>query len=204
MHRTCLSMAARILPLGVTGLLLVACSQTDPTATPPTADQSHPGGPTMRFPLTSTALAADQPIPTQYTGDGRDISPPLAWGALPPGTRELALICDDPDAPRAKPWVHWVIYKLPPDLTGLPEALPAQAVLAAPVAALQGKNDWGAIGYRGPAPPRGHGTHHYHFKLYALDATLDTPPGLSASDLMSAMRGHILGHGELVATYERR
>lgn len=204
MRRACSMMAARTFPLCILGVLLAGCSQTDPDAPPSTAAQSQPGGPAMSIQLTSTALAAGQPIPTQYTGDGRDISPPLAWSGLPDETRELALICDDPDAPRAKPWVHWVIYKLPPDLSGLPEGVPTQAVLATPVAALQGKNDWGTIGYRGPAPPRGHGVHHYHFKLYALDAPLDTPPGLSADELTAAMAGHILASGKLVATYERR
>lgn len=157
----------------------------------------------MSITVRSTAFDDGQPIPGRHTEDGEDISPGLSWSGLPAGTKELALIVDDPDAPRAEPWVHWVLYKIPADIADLAEGVPYADTLAAPAGALQGKNTWGTIGYRGPAPPRGHGTHHYHFQLYALDAPLKVDPGLDKDGLLAAMKGHILDQGELIGTYER-
>lgn len=151
----------------------------------------------------SPAFRDGQAVPKRHTEDGEDLSPPISWSQLPAGTRELALVVDDPDAPRAEPWVHWVIYRVPADTDGLKEGVPQQERLADPRGAIQGKNSWGTIGYRGPAPPKGHGTHHYHFKLYALDAALELNPGLDKSALLQAMSGHVLGHGEFVGTYQR-
>lgn len=110
---------------------------------------------------------------------------------------------DDPDAPTPEPWVHWVIYKIPVDTSGLAASVAKTATLAAPAGALQGKNSFGNIGYGGPAPPRGHGVHHYHFKLYALDTAMNLSSSLSKTQLLSAMKGHILAEGELVGTYQR-
>jgi hypothetical protein len=143
--------------------------------------------------------------PPQTPGQGDDVSPALNWSALPDGTKELALICDDPDAPSPQPWVHWVIYKIPPAAGGLREALPRSAQLTQPTGALQGKNSWPSdnIGYRGPLPPPGHGLHHYHFKLFALDAALDLKPGMDKATLLKAMQGHILAQAELIGTYQR-
>ena len=160
----------------------------------------------MAVHLTSTAFTHGAPIPKKHTGDGQDLSPPLAWSSLPAESRQLALICDDPDAPVAEPWVHWVIYKIPADAGGLPEGVPHDAQLAKPKGALQGQNSWPSgqtVGYRGPAPPKGHGTHHYHFKLYALDKELGLSAGATKQNLLSAMKGHILAEGELIGTYER-
>ncbi len=161
----------------------------------------------MTIRLTSEAFQPGQPIPKVCTGEGQDRSPQLAWDPAPPEVREWALICDDPDAPTPTPWVHWVIYGLAADRRALPAGLPADATLTSPVAALQGKNSWPSgqtIGYRGPLPPPGHGVHHYHFKLYALDASLQLAPGLSKEELLAALKGHVLATGELVGTYERR
>ena len=159
----------------------------------------------MTIRVTSTAFADGQPIPKKFTGEGQDVSPALAWSNLPEGAKELLLICDDPDAPTDEPWVHWVIYKLPADLTGLPEGIPRDARLKSPQGALQGKNSWpkGNIGYRGPMPPPGHGTHHYYFKLYALEALLSVEPGLDKKTLLREIEGHILAEGQLIGTYER-
>lgn len=160
----------------------------------------------MTITIESTAFAAKGRIPKKFTGDGADVSPPLTWSAVPDGTQELALICDDPDAPTPQPWVHWIIYKLAPDLTGLPEGIPTGTRIEQPVAALQGRNSWtsgATTGYRGPAPPAGHGTHHYHFRLYALDTPLDLQPGVDKTALLAAMHGHILAEGELIGTYSR-
>ncbi|MCO6454957.1 MAG: YbhB/YbcL family Raf kinase inhibitor-like protein [Pirellulaceae bacterium] len=161
---------------------------------------------TMAIMITSPAFAAGQPIPARHTGDGQDVSPPLEWTGLPDQTRQLALICDDPDAPTPQPWVHWVLYGLSPQVRSLAEGIDPAPELKQPPGARQGKNSWSSgrtIGYRGPAPPPGHGTHHYHFKLYALDAELDLPAGLDKATLLKRIEGHILAQGELVGTYER-
>ncbi|MHC4563275.1 MAG: YbhB/YbcL family Raf kinase inhibitor-like protein [Planctomycetota bacterium] len=153
--------------------------------------------------VTSTAFADGKAIPRKYTGDGQDISPPIAWTKAPDGTKELALICDDPDAPRTLPWVHWVIYAIPASAHGLPEGIPAEQTPNDPAGSMQGVNSWAATGYRGPSPPKGHGVHHYHFKLYALDTALGLQPGMTKKALLTAMNGRILAEGELVGTYER-
>jgi Raf kinase inhibitor-like YbhB/YbcL family protein len=160
----------------------------------------------MGMTIQSTAFGHGDPIPKKYTGDGADVSPPLAWSQVPAGAQELALICDDPDAPTPEPWVHWVIYQLPPDVTGLPEGVPTATRIDKPLVALQGRNSWssgGTTGYRGPAPPPRHGTHHYHFRLYALDAPLGLNAGIDKAALLTAMQGHILSEAELMGTYSR-
>jgi Raf kinase inhibitor-like YbhB/YbcL family protein len=144
----------------------------------------------------SSAFGSGATIPKKHTGEGQDVSPPLTWSGLPQGTKEIAIICDDPDAPTQKPFVHWVLYKIPADRTGLPEG--------ATEGVLEGKNDFGGWGYGGCMPPRGHGVHHYHFKVYALDAELDAPEGLGKEELLSAMEGHVLDEGELIGIYERQ
>ena len=163
----------------------------------------NPETPTMT--ITSTAFENGQPIPAKYTGEGEDVSPPLAWTGVPDGAQQLALICDDPDAPTDEPWVHWVIYGLAATTTDLPEGVPAAETVDDPPA-VQGVNGWPGrvIGYGGPMPPPGHGVHHYHFKLYALDAALGLAPGQSEAELLAAMDGHILATGELIGTYQRR
>ena len=158
----------------------------------------------MAITITSEAFKAKAVIPKTHTGEAEDTSPPLAWSGVPDGTKELALVCDDPDAPRAEPWVHWVIYGIPAEAKGLPEGLPAQEALQDPQGARQGTNDFGKVGYGGPMPPRGHGTHHYHFKLYALDAALNLPPRQPKKKLLEAIKGHVLAQGELIGTYERK
>ena len=159
----------------------------------------------MTIQITSSAFTQGQPIPKKYTGEGDDVSPPLTWSNLPEKTKELALICDDPDAPEW-PWVHWVIYKIPADTKGLPEGVPRKSQPKEPAGAVQGKNSWPEgedIGYRGPMPPPGHGVHHYHFKLYALDAPLAAEPGLEKKALLEKIEGHVLAEGELMGTYQR-
>ena len=157
----------------------------------------------MSLTIRSQAFTEGHAIPRRYTGDGEDLSPALTWTALPAGTKELAMIVDDPDAPVAEPWVHWVIYKIAATLEGLPEGIPQTGSPNEPKGVRQGKNTWGTLGYRGPLPPTGHGTHHYHFKLYALKTALDLAPGLDKHELLNAISGHVLGQGELVGTYQR-
>ena len=159
----------------------------------------------MTITVTSTAFDAGQPIPKEYTGDGEDRSPPLSWTGVPQGSKQLALICDDPDAPSAEPWVHWVIYNLPARLNSLPEGIVPIERLEDPAGTLQGANSWTSgqtIGYRGPAPPPGK-PHRYYFTLYALDAELDLAPGLNKKNLLAALKGHILAEGQLMGTYQR-
>ena len=150
----------------------------------------------MAIEVSSPAFSAGDVIPKKYTGEGEDVSPPLEWTGLPAETKEIALICDDPDAPTAEPFVHWVIYKIPGDRTSLSEGN-AQG-------ALEGENDFGGTGYNGCMPPEGHGVHHYHFKVYALDSELEAEAGLSKAQLLEEMEGHVLDEGELIGTYERK
>ena len=152
----------------------------------------------MAMRLTSSFKPQDF-IPVKHTGDGDDLSPPLSWSDAPPSTRSFALICDDPDAPVGT-WVHWVIWNIPSDAGSLPEGVPRSKSLKS--GAVQGKNDFGKLGYGGPAPPRGK-PHRYFFKLYALDAALNLLPGASKKDLEKAMSGHVLASAELVARYKR-
>jgi hypothetical protein len=152
----------------------------------------------MEIKITSPAFKQNELIPEKYTYDGPDISPPLAWGTLPAGTKSLALICDDPDAPR-RTWVHWVIFNLPAEISELPEFVPPVGELKNK--ARQGRNDFGQIGYGGPCPPRG--THRYFFKIYALDQVLSLDPGVTKAQLAKAMEDHILAQGQLVGKYQR-
>lgn len=151
----------------------------------------------------SSGFESNGLIPPKFAADGEDVSPPLRWSAPPKDARQLALICDDPDAPTPEPWVHWVLYQIPAATTDLPENVPATPRLNLPTGAVQGLNSWNTTGYRGPAPPRGHGVHHYRFRLYALDLDIDLGPGRTKDELLTAMEGHILDEGELVGTYER-
>lgn len=159
-----------------------------------------------KFEVTSTAFQQGQPIPKQYTGDGEDVSPPLRWSGAPADVKEFALICDDPDAPQDDPWVHWVIYRIPGDATGLPEDLAKVERPKEPVGAVQGRNSWDEgenMGYRGPAPPPGK-PHRYFFRVYALDASISDQPGMTKRQLRTAMSGHVVAEGELMGTYERK
>jgi Raf kinase inhibitor-like YbhB/YbcL family protein len=153
----------------------------------------------MKLEITSTAFAEGAAIPKQYTGDGTDASPPLQWSAPPEKTKSLALICDDPDAPRGT-WVHWVLFNLPADARALPEGVPTDGLLDS--GARQGKNDFGNIGYGGPAPPKGK-PHRYYFKLYAVDAMLDLSAGATKAQLVAALKGHVVAEGELMGKYGR-
>ncbi len=158
----------------------------------------------MSITLTSSAFADGDAIPTRYSQDGENLSPPLAWGDVPPATAELALIVDDPDASPARPYVHWVLYGIPAGRHGLPEGVPKGAAPAAVPGAQQGPNDRGGTGWDGPGPPRGHGVHHYRFTLLALREGSALPRGLDKVELLKAIEGRMLDRGELVGTFERR
>ena len=155
------------------------------------------------FSLTSSAFAAGQSIPSVHTCEGDDVSPPLAWTAPPPGTRSLALIVDDPDAPDpAAPrmvFAHWVLYGLPPVSGALAQGVPASAL---PAGTRQGTNDFRRTGYGGPCPPIGR--HRYFFKLFALDVVLPDLGAATKAELERAMQGHVLATAELIGTYQKR
>jgi Raf kinase inhibitor-like YbhB/YbcL family protein len=149
--------------------------------------------------LKSPAFAHGAPIPPEHTCDGKDVSPPLSFAGTAPGTRSLALIADDPDAPLGT-WVHWVAWNIPAGARSLPGNLPKKDTLQD--GTRQGINDFQRAGYGGPCPPSG--THRYFFRLYALDTTLDLPATTTRRDLDRAMRGHVLAQAELLGTYSRR
>lgn len=156
----------------------------------------------MTLKLTSSAFQQGGSIPSQYTCEGKDLSPPLAWSGLPDNAKSVAMIVDDPDAPDpAKPqrvYVHWVAYNIPTQASSLPENASKAGM---PSGATQGKNDWGNAGYGGPCPPIGR--HRYFFKLYALDRILTGLKTATRADLEKAMKGHILDSGELMGTYQK-
>ena len=157
----------------------------------------------MSLMITSTAFEPEGAIPSLYTCEGKDISPPLTWSGTPAAAKSLAIIVDDPDAPDpAAPkmtWVHWVLYDIPPTAGGLPEAVPASAL---PTGTREGVNDWGRTGYGGPCPPIGR--HRYFHKLYALDTLLPDLKRPTKAALEKAMRGHILAQAALMGTYQKR
>lgn len=177
-----------------------ACRQSNNGANGNANDGS---GAPMTVSMTSTAFNANETIPVQYTGDGENISPPLAWSNVPDSAAELALIVDDPDAPTDEPFVHWVIYKIPAGTEALPENVPHDPELTEPAGALQGENGFGNLGYRGPAPPPRGGPHRYFFKLYALNEALEVQSGMTKGQLLDAMEGKVLATAELVGNYER-
>jgi Raf kinase inhibitor-like YbhB/YbcL family protein len=165
--------------------------------------------------VTSTAFKDGETLPKDYTADGKNVSPPLAWSGAPASTKQYAVILHDPDAPMAGGFTHWVIYKIAGTAKGLPEGVPLGANVTATgvTGAIQGMSGFNAFqrpgsaplepGYRGPAPPPGN-PHHYHFMVYALDSALDLQPGMDRTTLTKAIDGHIAAQGEIVGLYQRQ
>lgn len=145
--------------------------------------------------ISSPAFAQGGSIPTKYAKAGEDVSPPLEWSGVPEGTRQLALVCHDPDAPLPHGFTHWVVYGIAPDTTGIPEGGGSGYV--------EGMNDFGDKGWGGPQPPPGHGTHHYFFWLYALDTEIDGEAGLTRADLLARIEDHVLEQNRVVGTFEQ-
>jgi Raf kinase inhibitor-like YbhB/YbcL family protein len=160
-----------------------------------------PGSAAMAMTLNSPAFKQDGHIPSKYTCEAEDVSPPLAWAGVPAGTKSLVLIIDDPDAPDPKApqrvWVHWVVYNIPPDVKGLPENA---SHVGLPQGTAVGLNDFKKTGYGGPCPPIGR--HRYFHKLYALDITLDLRQP-TKDEIELAMKGHRLADAELIGTYQK-
>jgi Raf kinase inhibitor-like YbhB/YbcL family protein len=172
--------------LALAGPLLLACL-------------AAPSGRAMD--LTSSSFPAQGEIPSRYTCEGQDVSPALTWSGLPAGTKSLALIVDDPDAPDPRAaqtrWVHWILYNIPATASGLPEGARAQDLPGS----AEGQNDWQSTGYRGPCPPIGR--HRYFHRLYALDAVLANLGAPTRNTLEQAMKGHVLAQAELLGTYQK-
>ncbi|ADE13028.1 YbhB/YbcL family Raf kinase inhibitor-like protein [Sideroxydans lithotrophicus] len=157
----------------------------------------------MPFTITSASFPNHGAIPERHTCDGMNVSPQLGWSGVPENTKSLVLIIDDPDAPDPRApkmtWVHWVLYNIPPDTHELPEGIAAAAL---PPGTLQGKNDWQAIGYRGPCPPTGN--HHYFHKLIALDIVLPDLKSPTKAALETMMQGYTISRAELIGRYQRQ
>ena len=182
------------------GLVFLGCHAEEPAPSPeqeptPTTTAKEVKG----MILTSTAFEEGKSIPVRYACDGDDLSPDLSWTAGPKGTAGYVLICEDPDAPVGM-WIHWVLYDIPPATTGLAEAISPDEKLAD--GSLHGRNSWGKFGYGGPCPPGG--THRYFFKLYALDTLLEKEAGLTRSQVLKLMEGHVLAETHLMGTYSRK
>jgi Raf kinase inhibitor-like YbhB/YbcL family protein len=191
-------------------VLPLACRREKPSVSDSSATNANPTVETdtaarsnaMTLKVTSSAFQQGGAIPSQYTCEGKDISPPLAWSGAPNGAKTIAMIVDDPDAPDpAKPqrvYVHWVVYNIPVATNSLPENASKKGM---PKGAVQGKNDWGKPEFGGPCPPIGR--HRYFFKLYALDTELNGLSAPTKADLERAMNGHVLDSGELMGTYQK-
>jgi Raf kinase inhibitor-like YbhB/YbcL family protein len=159
------------------------------------------GEKTVNILITSDAFLEGEAIPTKYTCDGDNLSPDLRWSDIPPNTKSLALICEDPDAPSGT-FTHWILFDIPPTVTELPEGVSAADRLAN--GAVQGQNDFKRIGYGGPCPPPNDSEHRYHFRIYALDTELQLQGGARREDVVPAMVGHVLATGHLMGTYKRK
>ncbi|HEY8509526.1 MAG TPA: YbhB/YbcL family Raf kinase inhibitor-like protein [Steroidobacteraceae bacterium] len=154
----------------------------------------------MTLTVTAPAFRQGQKIPRQYSRDGGNVSPLIEWRGVPVGTRSLALVVEDPDAPRGT-FRHWAVYDIPPDAGRIPEGAGSREQRNG---LKMGVNDFGHARYDGPQPPPGHGTHHYHFRLFALDVPeLDVPAGCSAREVLEAARAHSIAEAEVMGTFER-
>jgi Raf kinase inhibitor-like YbhB/YbcL family protein len=153
--------------------------------------------------LTSKDFKDGDEMPRRFTGEGEDRNPSLEWSDVPMGTREFAIVCEDPDAPGETPYVHWVMYGIPGATRSIPEGLPSLPAFDLPIRAKQGTNSAGTTGYEGPMPPKGHGWHHYHFRLYALDRELKLRAGLSSEELAVYLSGHVLAETVFTGKYKR-
>lgn len=192
----------------ITAVAFVACGDDDDDAngddsaspTVSSTEASPDGDASRELRVSSDAFSEGEPIPVEYSCDGDNTSPPVAWTGAPEGTAAFALVMDDPDAPVGT-FDHWVLYNVPPETTSLPAAVPAQEQLEG--GALHGVNGAGRIGYLGPCPPEGDGAHRYQFRVFALDEPVDLASGASKTDLENAIDGHVLASGQLTGLFER-
>ncbi|MFI4936538.1 MAG: YbhB/YbcL family Raf kinase inhibitor-like protein [Caulobacterales bacterium] len=193
-------------------LLVMGCGQAAPHQEPSMARRSAPAsaaislarvapkGAAAAIAVSSAAVGADGSLDLRHSAYGANLSPPLTWTPAT-GAGAYAVILEDPDAPGAAPFVHWVIWNIPGTQTSLAEGLSNVGRLASPQGALQGRNDAGGIGYFGPRPPAGTGVHHYHVQVFALDGPLSLTAESDPNALVGAMQGRVLADGELIATF---
>ena len=159
----------------------------------------------MSIKISSPAFSNQQAMPKIFTVDGKNTSPPLQWKSVPEEAKELAIICEDPDAPQNKPFVHWLVYGISPTVKGLPQGVgDHKASVREPIRIHQGQNSWGEAKYGGPMPPIGHGVHRYQFVIYALDVRLALRDGITKAEFLRRAAGHIIQTDMLTAIYERR
>lgn len=160
------------------------------------------GTPVGDIDVSSSAFEDGESMPTRYTANGADVSPPLSIGNVPADAAALAIVVDDPDAPNP-PFTHWLCWAIPPDTTSVPDGIPRQERVSSLGDAVQGQNDMGDLGYRGPAPPADDGAHRYRFTVIALESSLGLEPGATRSAVDDAVAGNVLDRGRLTGTYDR-
>jgi Raf kinase inhibitor-like YbhB/YbcL family protein len=187
----------------IASLLLLSCRGGTPSNSSNSNNANQPVTPTpgekrAEIKVTSKAFQESGMIPKEYTCDGANVSPPLAWDSAPDKTKSFALIADDPDAP-GKTWAHWVVFNLASNIRELPANVPAQDAIVG--GGKQGTSDFRKVGYGGPCPPSG--AHRYYFKLYALDTELALDSSATKDQLLKAMEGHVLAQGQLMGKYQR-
>jgi hypothetical protein len=156
-----------------------------------------------RFKIISPEFQRLETIPIRYSAQGANISPPLRWSGAPRETVELALICEDPDAPAPKPFVHWILYGIPATVSALPAGIPNQEEFELPILGRQGKNSLMQIGYTGPNPPFWHGAHHYVFRLFALNKPIELWPGAGRDDFYKAIENSMIAEARIVGLFEK-
>ncbi len=188
-HRIFFGIASRAAAFMILAAVFLACRGGTPSL-------QKEGVSVMPITVTSSAFKEGEFIPKKFTCDGDDVSPPISWTGIPGTAKSIALITDDPDAPRGT-YVHWVCFNIPPTVTGMPEKVPTVPTL--PDGTRQGINDSRQPGYTGPCPPGG--THRYYFKVYALDTLLTLQGGVTKADLLSAMSGHVIAEGQLMGRF---
>jgi Raf kinase inhibitor-like YbhB/YbcL family protein len=170
---------------------------------PLTIQRITPYSTEQRIELASSAFPPNGTIPERHCAYGEGLSPPLSWNVIP-GAQAYAIILEDPDAPRAEPFLHWTIWDIPGDVTSLPERLPQARRLDNPQGAIQGRNDAGGIGYFGPRPPAGDRPHRYHFQIFALGSRLGFDSETPLQELVNALKGDVMAKGELIGLYQHR
>ena len=179
-------------------IFLISCQNKNPENTKNPNELPKKEERKTEMKLNSSAFEEGGMIPSKYTCDGENISPPLSWSGEPENTKSFVITCDDPDAPSGN-WIHWVIYDIPVNVLELKENVPPQKILEN--SAKQGLSDFGKIGYGGPCPPGG--THRYIFKIYAINKMLELEAGLKKSEVLKAIDGNILAETQILSKYKK-
>jgi Raf kinase inhibitor-like YbhB/YbcL family protein len=193
--------SAPIILAAVAGLNLLAIAAATQQPPRPLAIEQFKGSGT-RLTVSSRSFSPNGTLPLKYADYGEKISPDLAWSGVPASAKSVVLMVEDPDAQEPKPFVHWVLYNLPPSTASLPEAVPGTPRLPEFGGALQGRNSRGTTGYFGPHPPKGDPPHHYHFEIFAADGMLSLDPGAAPAAVLAALKGHVVASGEVIGLFQ--